>query len=52
MTNGRSNPGRKRFRLRLARAGYRVDDASRSLENLATAFGTSPERLYRLMAGR
>jgi len=37
---------------RLARAGYRVDDASRSLENLATAFGTSPERLYRLMAGR
>lgn len=37
---------------RLARVGYRVDDASRSLADLAEAFGTSPERLYRLIAGR
>ncbi|MHB8054887.1 MAG: DUF4405 domain-containing protein [Candidatus Aminicenantales bacterium] len=37
---------------RLARAGIRVDDPSRNLEDLAAAFGTSPERLYRLMAGR
>lgn len=37
---------------RLARAGYRIDDPSRSLEDLAAAFGVSPERLYRLAAGR
>jgi hypothetical protein len=37
---------------RLAHAGYRVDDASRSLADLSAAFGTSPERLYRLLAGR
>ena len=37
---------------RLARAGYRIDDPSRTLEDLSAAFGTSPERLYRLLAGR
>jgi len=37
---------------RLARGGYRVDDPARSLEDLAGDFGTSPERLYRLLSGR
>lgn len=37
---------------RLKRAGYGIDDPSRTLEDLAAAFGTTPERLYRLMAGR
>ena len=37
---------------RLARAGWRVDDPSRSLEDLAASFGASPERLYRALAGR
>jgi len=37
---------------RLKRAGYSIDDPSRTLEDLSSAFETTPERLYRLMAGR
>lgn len=38
--------------MRLARAGYPVEDPSRTLGEISKTFRTSPERLYRIVSGR